>query len=124
MGRKPLDASDDTVRLTIRLTKRTCAQIDHMRDDLSRSEWLRHVITQTVEGQHEWIEKLPEAPPLVNETKAMAHDGYTEPVRVTPDPDLGKLIKKVKVVPTCDHPKWERMGLFDRCTKCDERRRH
>ena len=27
---------------------------------------------------------LPEAP--VNETKAMAHDGYTEPVRVTREP--------------------------------------
>ncbi len=43
------------------MAKSTRDKLDKLRGDLSRSEWLRHVITQEIEGMHEWIEKLPEA---------------------------------------------------------------
>jgi hypothetical protein len=110
MGRKPLDASDETVRVTLRLTQGMATQIDHLRGDLSRSEWLRYMVTQTVTDMHEWIESLPE---------------------VKDEPTLGKPSRKIRVEPikkvapeVCDHT-WERAGsIFDRCTKCDARKRH
>ena len=56
---------------------------------------------------------------LKNETKPM------------PEPDLGKPARRIYVEPIkkpvkggCDHT-WVRAGsIFDRCTKCEERKRH
>jgi len=48
MPQKPLDASDETVRLTLRLTKRMTHEIDLLRKDTSRSEYVRTLIEAAV----------------------------------------------------------------------------
>jgi hypothetical protein len=111
MPQKKLDASDETVRLTLRLPKRLTDDIDRMRGKATRSEYIRTMIEATV-GLIAPIE-------LKFETKPM------------PEPDLGKPARRIYVEPIkkpvkggCDHT-WVRAGsIFDRCTKCEERKRH
>lgn len=44
MGRKPLDASDETVRVTLRLTATQAATLDERRGTRSRSAYLRSLL--------------------------------------------------------------------------------
>jgi metal-responsive CopG/Arc/MetJ family transcriptional regulator len=48
MPQKKLDASDETVRLTLRLPKRLTDDIDRMRGKATRSEYIRTMIEATV----------------------------------------------------------------------------
>jgi hypothetical protein len=44
MPQKPLDASDNTVRLTLRLPKRLTDEVNELRGTFTRSEYLRQLI--------------------------------------------------------------------------------
>lgn len=107
----------------MRLTKGTLGQLDKQRGDLSRSEYLRHLVTQTVAEMHDWVDKLPEATAPVPDARKSGG--------MTTEPDLGRPARKIRVEPIkkpvkggCDHT-WVRAGtIFDRCTKCEERKRH
>jgi hypothetical protein len=96
---KRLDASDETVRLTLRLPKRLTDDIDRMRGKATRSEYIRTMIESTV-GLIAPIE-------LKFETKPMP--------KIVPT-------KKPETKQHCDHPEWEKVGsMFKECTKCGER---
>lgn len=96
-------------QFALRLPEELLAQVDARAKakGLSRNQWFERM-TRHATG---------DAP--VNENKAMAHDGYTEPVRVTP-------ARKIRVEPIkpeqeeCDHI-WEKVGtgIFKHCSKCD-----
>ena len=49
MPQKPLDASDETVRLTLRLTKSQTHGLDKVRGSESRSEYLRGLLDHALE---------------------------------------------------------------------------
>ena len=83
MPQKPLDASDETVRLTIRLTKRQTHVIDQLRGSRTRSAYLRTLIDDVI---YTGPEELPQA---------------TVPV---PDP---RKSGGMKIVPAQEH-RWHR----------------
>jgi len=59
MARKPLDTSDETLRLTIRLTKQQLALLDSQRGGASRSSYVRELI------EHGMAQKtLRDIPPM------------------------------------------------------------
>jgi hypothetical protein len=106
MPQKPLDASDETVRLTLRLTMSQTHGLDELRGKTSRSEYLRELIDLAI-GQKTLREAYPDERPVAK----------VKMIRVEP-------IKKVVPPEECSHT-WERAGsIFDRCTKCDARKRH
>ena len=65
MPQKRLDASDDTVRLTIRVTKSQTLQLDRLRGKMSRSEYLRSLFPAEVE----LIEEPQQARAIVIKTR-------------------------------------------------------
>src|SRR4029077_18651034 len=97
MPQKPLDASDTTQRLTLRLPKRLTDQIDLKRGTFTRSEYMRQMIEigllamqDEPLAEHEpWM--LRDVEPLQNETKAMP--------KIVP-------AKKPETKQHCDHPEW------------------
>ncbi len=104
MPQKKLDASDETVRLTLRLPKRLTDDIDRMRGKATRSEYIRTMIEATV-GLIVPIELKFETKPMPEKP---ARRIYVEPIKVK-----------------CEHTKgWKRGNIFDTCIECGETKRH
>lgn len=97
-----------STRIHILLPEDTLSRLDMKRGLVPRSSYIRDLVERALmmDGS------MPEAPPLVNETKAMAHD-------------LGKPARKIYVEPIQKHVHtWKRGNIFDTCSECGETKRH